>query len=716
VTEDNHPDGLPDDAPHDDAPRDAGAASPRAAVAERERGEPGDRADAGSDAGTAAGLSVVPGVDGDDASRTRRTLAEPDAEGDGADEVDAGPGTAQFDGDGDGHAAALAGLSTAPLDGDGADAAGGPRAADAEGDAAALAGLSTAPIDGDGEASPAPDGPGSGSGSGSGSFGGVRRPGAAGGAAWLAREVFGWARWFWRQLTSMRVALLLLFLLALASIPGSLIPQDSVDALGAQNFRRSNESLAEVYDTLQLFDVYSSVWFSAIYILLFISLVGCIVPRTWQFIGQLRGRPPRAPRRLTRMPAYTTWRTETAPEEVLDAGRALLRKKRFRTDAGADTHSGYVAAEKGYLREAGNLVFHLALILMLVAFAYGELYHSEGGKLVVEGDGFANTLTQYDDFTSGSLFDVDDLDRFGFTLDDFHYSYARSGPDLGTPTEFRADVSYWTADDPDTEHQASIESNDPLEVGNSKVYLLGHGYAPVVTVTDGQGKTAYHGPVPFLPQDAAFTSTGVIKVTDYLDENGERDQLGFQGFFNPTYAIDDVRGPHSTFPEADVPVLTLTAYHGDLGLDSGIPQNVYQLETRNMKQLRDENGEIFRFNLVPGQSIELPDGKGTLTFDRLDHWATFQISTKAGNEWALTGALAAVAGLAASLLLQRRRVWIRARREDGEDGGVTVIEMASLGRTESAKIPEELAALAGALQPVAPVATPSAPAQGAAKR
>ncbi|MEU1163986.1 cytochrome c biogenesis protein ResB, partial [Streptomyces sp. NPDC005921] len=37
--------------------------------------------------------------------------------------------------------------------------------------------------------------------------------------------VVGWARWFWRQLTSMRVALLLLLLLSLGAIPGSLIPQ-----------------------------------------------------------------------------------------------------------------------------------------------------------------------------------------------------------------------------------------------------------------------------------------------------------------------------------------------------------------------------------------------------------------------------------------------------------------------------------------------------------
>ncbi|MDT0309624.1 cytochrome c biogenesis protein ResB [Streptomyces sp. DSM 44917] len=555
-------------------------------------------------------------------------------------------------------------------------------------EAEAALGLSTAPLE-DPPPAPAPA-------AGEGTFGGVRAPGARGAAAWLLRELTGWARWFWRQLTSMRIALLLLFLLALASIPGSMIPQDDVDATLAQDFRVRNPGLSEFYERLQLFDVYSSVWFSAIYLLLFVSLIGCIVPRSWQFVGQLRGRPPRAPRRLDRMPAYTTWRTEAPPERVLQAARAVLRRRRFRAEAAAD----HVAAEKGYLREAGNLVFHLALIVLLIAFAAGRLSYAEGGKLIVQGEGFSNTLTQYDDFESGRLFDVDGLEPFGFTLEEFEAEFVREGPDLGTPTDFRADVTYWTPDGP--ERETTITVNDPLTVGDARVRLLGHGYAPVVTVTDGQGRTAFHGPVPFLPQDAALTSTGVIKVSDYRDAEGARDQLGFQGIFSPTYALDAVRGPHSTFPEPDSPVLTLTAFRGDLGVNSGIPQNVYQLQTRNMEQLTDESGEPLRFNLHPGQSYELPDGLGTISMDsELEEWATFQVTTKAGNDWALAGAFAAVAGLAGSLLLQRRRVWVRAA---SAGDGTTVVEMAALGRTESGKVPEELARLAARLQPEAPPA------------
>src|SRR3954467_7328223 len=145
-----------------------------------------------------------------------------------------------------------------------------------------------------------------------------------------ALGVIGWARWFWRQLTSMRVALLLLLLVSLGAIPGSLIPQSGIDETKVADCRKTHTFVAPIYDKLGLFHVYSSVWFSAIYILLFVSLIGCIVPRTWQFTGQLRTRPPGAPRRLTRLPAYTTWRTEAEPERVLETAQRIMKRRRLR--------------------------------------------------------------------------------------------------------------------------------------------------------------------------------------------------------------------------------------------------------------------------------------------------------------------------------------------------------------------------------------------------
>ncbi|MGQ5639636.1 MULTISPECIES: cytochrome c biogenesis protein ResB [unclassified Streptomyces] len=502
--------------------------------------------------------------------------------------------------------------------------------------------------------------------------------------------VLGWARWFWRQLTSMRVALLLLLLLSLAAIPGSLIPQSGADLNKVDDFRKAHKTLAPVYDKLGLFHVYSSVWFSAIYILLFVSLIGCIVPRTWQFVGQLRGRPPGAPKRLTRLPAYTTWRTTAEPEQVREAALALLKKRRFRAHVAGDA----VAAEKGYLREVGNLVFHIALIVLLVAFAWGQMYKSDGTKLVVEGDGFSNALSQYDDFKSGSLFQNDDLVPFSFDLKKFTGTYEVNGPNRGTPRTYQAKIDY-SQGAYGKQRTTTIKVNSPLHIGDAKVYLVSHGYAPVITVRDGKGNVVYHDAVPLLPLDGNVTSNGVVKVMDgYKNAQGKSEQLGFQAFFVPTF--DAKSGTMlSQFPALVNPLLAVNAYHGDLGVDSGIPQSVYQLDKTHMKAFKDSKGQLLKKLLQPGDTLTLPNGAGSLTFEKdIKQWAGFEVVQEPGSGWALGGALAAIFGLAASLFIQRRRVWVRAVR--GVDG-VTVVEMAGLGRSESAKVPGELGDLAGIL-------------------
>ncbi|WP_432134349.1 cytochrome c biogenesis protein ResB [Streptomyces sp. bgisy154] len=518
--------------------------------------------------------------------------------------------------------------------------------------------------------------------------------------------VTGWVRWFWRQLTSMRVALLLLLLLALGAIPGSLIPQTGTDATKVAAFRAAHRTLAPVYDALGLFHVYSSVWFSAIYILLFVSLIGCIVPRTWQFVGQLRGLPPGAPKRLTRLPAHTTWRTEAAPEEVREAALELLRKRRFRAHLAGDA----VAAEKGYLREVGNLLFHIALIVMLVAFAWGQLFKSEGNKLVVEGDGFSNTLVSYDDFKSGNLFTTDDLEPFSFKLDKFHGTYELTGPNRGTPRTFEAAITY-SEGAYGKDRETTVQVNHPLEIGDAKVYLTAHGYAPVVTVRDGKGEVVFRDAVPLLPLDANVTSSGVIKVYDgYKDAGGKSEQLGIKAFFYPTYGGAGTESG-SRFPALINPVMNLEPYHGDLGVNSGVPQSVYQLDKTHMDIYEDDKGAQLRKNLKPGETLTLPNGAGTVTWEGTKEWANFQIVQAPGSGWALAGALAAILGLAGSLFIQRRRVWVRATA--GPDG-VTVVEMAGLGRSESAKVPQELGDLAGTLYDRAPGAPDPEPDPGPA--
>ena len=97
--------------------------------------------------------------------------------------------------------------------------------------------------------------------------------------------------------------------------------------------------------------------------------------------------------------------------------------------------TGTVSAERGYLRELGNLVFHLAVLVVLVGFATGTLFGFKGGVILVQGLPFGNSLTQYDDFVPGNLFDPDGMERFSFTVNDFDVEWLSSGRPAGsTPT------------------------------------------------------------------------------------------------------------------------------------------------------------------------------------------------------------------------------------------------------------------------------------------
>src|SRR5215469_11349716 len=166
----------------------------------------------------------------------------------------------------------------------------------------------------------------------------------------------GWLRWGWRQLTSMRTALVLLFLLALGSVPGSVLPQQGSDPAAVRQYYASHPSLAPWLNHLGLFNVFAAPWFAAIYLLLFTSLVGCVVPRTFKLAGSARTPPPRAPRNLARLPHWSSYACGLPPQAAVESAASVLGGHRFRlrrsdaarADQGSAEH--WVSAEKGYLR------------------------------------------------------------------------------------------------------------------------------------------------------------------------------------------------------------------------------------------------------------------------------------------------------------------------------------------------------------------------------
>lgn len=465
----------------------------------------------------------------------------------------------------------------------------------------------------------------------------------------------GYLRWGWRQLTSMRTALFLLLLLSVGAVPGSVFPQRSLDPARTADWIAQHETTGPTLDRLGAFEVYASPWFSAIYILLFISLIGCIVPRTRIHWKAMRSKPPRAPKRLARLEAHAEGEVDGDLEQVRAAATRVLRQRRFRV-ASHDEVS--VSAEKGYLKETGNLVFHTALVTLIIGVAVGYLWGWKADIVVPSGDSFVNTVTRYDTFAPGPFVDESSLSPFVIEVEEMTADFNDREPGaatFGLPRDFDAQVKVEDAEG--RSFSDSVRVNHPLEMDGATVFLLGNGYAPVVTVKDPDGQVLYSGATPFLAQDGNYRSTGAIKV------GAASPQYGFVGLFLPTAVIDPKQGPISVFPDTKNPALAMSMYTGELYPD-GRPQSVFTLDTESMEKIETTDGnDQLRLWLTPGEGAKLPGDRGTITFDGVERFAGFSVRHDPGKGLTLWSALFALAGLIATLTIKRRRVFVRLVQE-----------------------------------------------------
>ncbi len=523
----------------------------------------------------------------------------------------------------------------------------------------------------------------------------------------------GWARWAWRQLTSMRTALMLLVLLAVAAVPGSVWPQRRTDPGLVSDYLLDHPTAGAWLDRLGVFDVYTSPWFSAIYLLLFVSLVGCVLPRARTHARALRTPPPATPSRLDRLPAHaarplpapvgTSSGGQAVDEAVAAAAERVLRARRFRVRRHDRAHSRCglsVAAETGYLSETGNLVFHLALVGLLGALAWGSLGTYSGQVTLVEGRTFANVVTSYDSFTASRLVEVGELAPFTVRLDslDVAFESDASGTQLGAARRFDAQLT--VTDRPGaTPRAVTVSPNRPLDVAGTRAFLVGNGYAPAITVRGADGEVAFRGPVTTRPMDGNYKSVIVLKVPDAVPR-----QIGLAGVFLPTYDTDADGIPVSLFPDTLNPRLVLQVYVAEpgedgLGVNTGVPQSVFRLDTRSMTRLSDTNGTPLQLVLAPGATSPLPDGAGSVTFDGYARFAALDIRRDPSRVWALAFASLALAGLTASLFVRRRRIWVRAGLatdadllKDTDGGGITV-EAGGLARRDDPDLAGEVDAV-----------------------
>lgn len=511
----------------------------------------------------------------------------------------------------------------------------------------------------------------------------------------MLKTVKLYARKAWNWLTSMRTALALLFLLAIAAIPGALLPQRSLNESNVIEYIENNGKLAEFYDKIQLFDVFSSTWFTAIYVLLLISLVGCILPRSWEHYKAMRAPVVRAPRNLERLAHNGEGLVEKREEEVEKDARKLLKGWKITEYSAEEDRAGVrsIAAEKGYTRELFNLIFHLGIVGMIVTAGLGRLFYYEGHVIVVtdgeqnqQNSVFCNTATaNYDSFRAGANFDGTGLTTFCFEAHDFSADYLANGQ----AEMFRSNISYAVGDDiqndPETWEDYELRVNHPLRIEGDRVYLQGHGFAPTFTVTWPNGETRTQT-VQWRPDDPTFfLSSGVVRFDPpagmYPDLYERRqNQLAIQGLFAPTaeWEGDNNELLTSSYSAMRDPAVAIDIYRGDNGLDTGIGQSLFSLDSSLMHS--GVLQKIERVNLQIGDTVTLDDGT-TVSFDGASEFANYQISRDPTQNWVLVTTVISLVSLVGSLMIRRRRIWVRFYPQEN---GTTRVETGGLARTDRA--------------------------------
>ena len=214
-----------------------------------------------------------------------------------------------------------------------------------------------------------------------------------------------------------------------------------------------------------------------------------------------------------------------------------------------------------------------------------------------------------------------------------------------------------------------------------------------VTFLDGQTRTQT---LQFRPEDQiTLLSSGAMRFDppggSYPDPDERRkNQIAIQGLFAPTEQLDGTL-LSSSFPALNNPAVAIDIYKGDTGLDTGKPQSLFSLDPRLIEQNRLTKKA--RVNLRAGQDTRLDDGT-VVRFDGAVPFINVQVSHDPAQVWVLVFALTMMAGLLVSLVVRRRRIWVRI---EPTGPGTVSVELGGLARTDNSGWGDEFERITGRL-------------------
>ena len=266
----------------------------------------------------------------------------------------------------------------------------------------------------------------------------------------------------WRFFSSVKLTLVLLIILAIASLLGTLIPQQD----GAAEFaRRLNPAVFQVFSSLNLFDMYHSSWFRIIIALLALNLIVCSINRLPATLRLFRA-VPRADRSrpFENLPAERHFSINSETDEAGQRVTRFLKKQYKRVDSKDTPKGNFYYGEKGRYSYFGVYFVHLSVLIILIGGIVGSLFGFEAYVNIAEGD-TANTVALRQKMTPKKL-------GFSIRCEKFVVEFYKSG----APREFRSDLTFLSGDK--VLLQGSLRVNHPITFNGITFYQSSYGTMP----------------------------------------------------------------------------------------------------------------------------------------------------------------------------------------------------------------------------------------------
>jgi cytochrome c biogenesis protein len=306
-----------------------------------------------------------------------------------------------------------------------------------------------------------------------------------------------------RLFTSVNFAVVQIITLSLLAVVGMTIRQlpgfafrsagDYADAMADMHARYDpvfGAGIVAAMERLQVFHIFSSIWFTIGLVVLVISIIVCTLDRTpklWRQSAQYRIAQPDE--------FYDPELPDRAAMTGVDASsvRAALRRQRFVVRETEIDGVHYLYGDRHRWTKLATLISHLGLILFLVAAVVTWQLGDEQGLVVAEGD----SLTVQPIGTPGLLI----VKNYDFEAPGFL--------ETGQASDFTTDLGVFQ--DGREVARKTIRVNDPLAVGGYTFHQNGFGPAPDLLISDAAGKPLWDGPIP-LTDRAADQPYGTMSV------------------------------------------------------------------------------------------------------------------------------------------------------------------------------------------------------------